>query len=381
MAEAGNGVESAGRVLVADDEPANRLLLRELLEAHSYQVVEAVDGLEALQHATAQPPDLVLLDVMMPNLDGYEVCRQLKATPQTRPIPVLLVTSLHAREERLQGIRAGANDFLTKPLDTADLVLRVRNAVNGKRLYDRLAEQYFRLQELEALRDSLVHMVVHDLRSPFGALAAFVELIETDPLGALSRDQRSSLEECRLLVAQITSMINSVLDVNRLEAGKMPLLRAPHRVADLVEEAVRTLGPTAAVRVAVSPEAIPAQAYCDRGLITRVLVNLISNALKFSAAHLPVQVEVGRSPKGGTRVQVRDQGPGIPADRVPLIFEKFGQLETTSQRGHHAVGLGLTFCRMAVEAHGGLVGVVSAPDEGSTFWFDLPDAPAERLGG
>lgn len=369
-AAAGRG---AGRVLVVDDEPANRLLFRDMLEAQDYEVEEAADGVAALLAAKANPPDVVVLDVMMPRLDGYVVCQQLKATPATAAVPVLLVTSLHAREERLQGIRVGAADFLTKPVDRADLVLRVRNAVASKRLYDQMAAQYLRLHELEALRDSLVHMVIHDLRSPFGALAVFLQLIESDPAGALTREQVSCLADCRLLVAQITEMINAVLDVSRLEAGKMPVLKAQHALVDLVEEAVRTLGPRGAVRVRIAPAGLPVRVECDRGLISRVLLNLIGNALKFSPEEAPVEVRVTNG-AGTARVDVRDHGPGISAERQEGIFEKFGQVNPHEQRrqGHYGVGLGLTFCRLAVDAHAGAIGLTSTPGQGSTFWFELP---------
>ncbi len=138
-----------GRVLVVDDEPKNRELLKALLEAQGHQVSEAVDGQEGLSATMEGLPDVVLLDVMMPNLDGLEVCRRLKSAAKTASIPVLLVTSLSDRKERLEGIKAGASDFITKPVDTADLVLRVRNAVSAKQLFDRLEGQYQRLQELE----------------------------------------------------------------------------------------------------------------------------------------------------------------------------------------------------------------------------------------
>lgn len=362
---------ACGRVLVVDDEPANRELLGDVLRAHGYEVREAVDGVSGLAAAADDPPDVVLLDVMMPRMNGYEVCQQLKSAPATAAIPVLLLTSLTAREERLQGIHAGANDFLSKPLDTADLVLRVRNAVAGKRLYDRLQQQVLRLQELEALRDSLVHMVIHDLRSPFTAISLHLQLMEMDPAGGLSGAQLSGLTECRLLMAQITEMMNAVLDVSRLEAGRMPVIRATHQVGDLVEQAVRTLGPRAAARVQVAPSLLHQPVVCDRGLVSRVLVNLLGNALKFSPERSPVHVGMDRD-ESGVRILVRDEGPGIPPDRQQLIFEKFGQVDLPAQRGHHAVGLGLTFCKMAIEAHGGTIGVESSPGAGSIFWFRLP---------
>src|SRR5204863_283381 len=152
--------------------------LEELLTMRGFAVETAEDGETALARTRERPPDVVLLDVMMPRMNGFDVCRRLKGDAATAAIPVLLVTSLDAREDRLAGIGAGANDFLTKPIDAADLLLRVRNAVLTKRLFDREAEQRRQLEALEAARDTLTHMIVHDIRSPLTGLHAYLGLLD-----------------------------------------------------------------------------------------------------------------------------------------------------------------------------------------------------------
>ncbi len=365
---------TAGVVLVVDDEPRNRTLLRDLLESHGYSVEEAANGLEGLQLASRCRPDVILLDVMMPRLDGFEVCRQLKAARETMPVPVLMVTSLSDRVERLQGIRAGANDFVTKPLDTADLLLRVRNAVNGKRLYDQMERQYIRLRELEALRDDLVHMVVHDLRSPLAALSAYLQLLSMEMGPSEPEGPGNLVAEALGLSDQMTEMISTVLDVSRLESGKMPLELSSVDLARVAQQTVSRLGPSLMQRVEVTqPPELPL-ARCDEVLIGRVISNLVGNALKFTAnGHL---VRVTITPEGPhLRVAVSDHGPGIPEEELGVIFEKFGQARGQGSHRNHASGLGLTFCRMTVEAHGGEIGVDSRLGSGSTFWFRLPCEP------
>lgn len=150
------------RVLVVDDEERNRSLLKRLLEKRGFSVREAVDGEDALAKVTEEQPDVILLDVMMPRMDGFEVCRRLKAQPHTQAIPILMVTSLEDRDSRLKGIQAGANDFLTKPVDQEEVALRVRNAAYSKQLYDELQEKYRKLREMAELRDSLTRMIMDD---------------------------------------------------------------------------------------------------------------------------------------------------------------------------------------------------------------------------
>jgi CheY-like chemotaxis protein len=153
---------SPGRILVVDDESLNRQVLGKILEGQGYQVTFAVDGLQALEQVAAAPPDVILLDVMMPRMDGFEVCRRLKADPATMPIPILIVTALDARADRVKGVSAGADDFLSKPIDPEELALRVRNAVYRKQLYDELASKYAELKAMKELRESLTSLIDAD---------------------------------------------------------------------------------------------------------------------------------------------------------------------------------------------------------------------------
>ncbi|HTS87178.1 MAG TPA: response regulator [Gemmatimonadales bacterium] len=361
--------DSHGGVLVVDDEPSNRELLRGLLEPHGYLVTEARDGLEALTVAAAAPPDVILLDVMMPALDGFEVCRRLKQDPRTIPVPVLIVSSLTARSERLEGIRAGASDFVTKPIDGADLLLRVRNAVAGKRLYDRMQEQYVRLRELETLRDSLVHMLVHDVRSPLGAIGSYLHLLGLEAVSAQAPEILEIVAAMKRLVRRMNDMVAMVLDVSRMDSERMPVETSPENVREVIAAAVETLSPELVPRIRIDAPAELLSVRLDRPLIERVLINLMGNALKFSPASTPVVVTVGPDPTG-IRILVEDQGPGIPEQDQERVFEKFGQAQSGQRT--RGFGLGLTFCRMAVEAHGGTIGVTSAPGSGATFWIVLP---------
>jgi signal transduction histidine kinase len=362
--------ESPGRVLVVDDEPKNRELLRDLLEVKGYSVVEAEDGVDALGKVDGDC-DVILLDVMMPRMDGLEACRQLKAKPETAHIPVLMVTALAEREQRHKGIDAGANDYLTKPIDRKDVLLRVRNAVHAKRLHDKVHQDLAKLRELETVRDNLTHMIVHDIRSPLMVAQWAFESVLGQP-GALNSDRKDLLLRGATACRQMIEMVSSMLDVSRMEAGQMPLNRVPCDICDIARaaaESVAVLAQEKTLTVCVTGDS--ANSAVDRDIMHRIFVNLLGNAIKFSPEGGSIGVTI--SSAGETmRATVTDQGRGILPEYHKKIFEKFGQVQSRKEGQKYSTGLGLTFCKLAVEAHGGHIGVDSEVGKGSTFWFTIP---------
>jgi two-component system sensor histidine kinase/response regulator len=356
-------------VLVVDDEPKNVTLLTDLLESRNYTVWSAPDGEQGLALARDRLPDVVLLDVMMPRLNGFEVCRQLKGEQKTAIIPVLLVTALDARQDRLAGIDAGANDFISKPIDAGDLILRVRNAVTAKQLHDRVATQLRRLQELETARDTLTHMIVHDLRSPLTGLQGYLDL-----LGMVAGGNAEVLEyasEAQLITERLTEMISQVLDVSRLEVGQLPVSLTDTDLRALLPSAIGSLGPApSGIRVIFEMPQSPVQVMCDQDLISRVMINLVGNAFKFTPQGGRVWVGLAAA-ADRVRVTVADDGPGIPPEFRAVIFEKFGQAPQGRAAAVRSSGLGLTFCKLAVEAHGGNIGIEGAENGGACFWVEL----------
>ena len=365
-------MNQTGRVLVVDDEENNRQLLRVILEAQGHRVFEAVDGIGALERVVEDRPDVVLLDVLMPKMNGNDVCRKLKGSPQTASIPVILISGLRTREDMLKGIEAGANDFLSKPIDTRDVTLRVRNAVQTSHLYERLEESYNRLQKLEALRDNLTHMIVHDLKGPLTGMKASLQILQFTMQKRLSEDEKYSLELAVNLTTSLTAMINSLLDISRLEAGVMPLKLIPGDLHAAAKEAINTIGFLEyRERVVLEDAGGPVMAAFDLEVIRRVITNLVENALKFTPKEGKVGVKAGKN-ESQAWVIVTDTGPGIPPQYHEKIFEKFGQVEVQEAGAKRSTGLGLTFCKLAVEAHGGKITVESVEGQGSTFRFWLP---------
>jgi len=358
----------SGLVLVVDDEARNRKLARQLLEVEGYLVEEAENGAEALDRAVDLRPDVVLLDVMMPVMNGLEACRQLKANEHTAEIPVVLVTALKDREDRLQGIEAGADDFLSKPVDRQELLLRVRNSVRARRLYDRLGESYRHLREVEKLRDDLTHMIAHDMRTPLTGIMLSLEMVEMRYAESMLPRHRELLANSARQAAAVVRMIDSMIDVSRLESDCLPLELAECDLREVVEGALAGMAALVPdwARVEVSQPAEPVPVRCDGTVIGRVVGNLLGNALKYTQAGA-IRVVVS-----GPRVEVVDSGPGVPEAHRQRIFEKFGRVGPEGSKMGHSTGLGLTFCKLAIEAHGGEIGVDSVVGQGSTFWFTLP---------
>ena len=365
-------LDCKGSVLIVDDEEDNRHLLRNLLEAQGHRVSEAIDGKDALEKVAENDPDVVVLDVMMPQMDGFEVCRRLKSEKKTAPIPVLLVTGLRDRTDRLKGMEAGANDFLSKPIDTRDMVLRVRNAIYAKRLFDQLEDSYNRLRKLEALRRNLTDMIVHDLQSPLGGMKMSLQLLQMKIDGKLAEDEAYNLEWAVNLIDYLTTIIHSLLDISRLNAGEMPLKLGRNDLRKIAQEAIETLAFSGErERVVFSEPAAPVWTSVDPEVICRVIINLVENALKFSPKDRKVKVKVEKGEKQA-RVAVVDEGPGISAEYQGGNFENLSQGETDLGAQKYSTGLGLTFCKLAVEAHGGKIIINSEMGQGSTVQFWLP---------
>ncbi len=364
---------SVGHVLVVDDDPTSRGLVQGVLDSKGHTVTCAESAEDAFISMEVAQPDVILLDVMMPGMNGVTACRRIKESPQLAHIPVLIITSLDERSDRLAGIAAGANDFLHKPMDLEDMALRVRNAIYIKRLHDLVSNAYQQLKSLEDMRDTLAHMIVHDIRSSLSAMQWGLRMVlkERDPplTEALKASQLRNLLSSTDEVLELPS---SVLDVSRMETHKMPVSMERLDLVGIVKDAVESLGIAVEdnpVSVECVKESLNVQ--CDAKLIKRVLLNILYNAIRHSPFDGSIVIGITEG-EDDIRVSITDQGPGIPPDMRAFVFEKYGQVKNAKASGtSHSSGLGLNFCKLAIEAHGGAIGVDSEPGQGSTFWFTL----------
>lgn len=360
------------RILVVDDTPVNIQSLTAILKAEGYQISVATNGKQALEVLNRICPDLILLDVMMPEMDGFETCRRLKADENLSEIPVIFLTAKTETADIVQGFELGAVDYVAKPFNTHELLARVHTHLALLLQKRQLKENYERLSELERLRDNLVHMVVHDLRSPLLGLSGCLQMLQMDLGEKLEPEQAEDLDSALTAAQRLSEMVTSLLDVSRLEAGEMPLHKQVCDLRPVISAAIESLGGLTKGRQVIfeSPEEAVTLC-CDADVATRVVANLLGNALKFTPASGEVRITTAVE-ANLVKTSVIDTGPGIPPEYRELIFEKFGQVDAREEGRKFSTGLGLTFCKLAVEAHGGVIGIDSVVGQGSTFWFTLP---------
>ena len=364
-----------GYVLVVDDNSINRYMLAQNVTQLGHRAASAANGLEALDKLKADRFDLVLLDIMMPEMDGYEVLGHIKADSRLQHIPVIMISALNELQSVVRCIEAGAEDYLTKPFNPTLLKARIGACLEKKRgrdresaLFEQLQSNYERLQELERQRDDMRNMIVHDLRTPLTALIVGIEMLETD--GTLSGTQQEIIAIATGGGRTLLGMINDLLDVEKLESGSAQLQYDTVDAASLVAGAVTQVAFLAEESRTTLVTEVPADLLPfpgDEKKLSRTLVNLIGNAIKFTGAGT-VTVSANQDDPATIRFAVRDTGEGIPAESFGRIFEKFGQLDSRRV----GTGLGLAFCKLAVEAHGGRIMVESTIGAGSTFSFTIP---------
>ncbi len=351
------------RIFLVDDHPDNLQLLEGILESGPYRVSAFPSARQALAAARSHPPDLFLLDVMMPEMDGFELCRHLQEDAVLRDRPVIFVSALHDVDSKSKSFQLGGVDYMTKPFLAEEVRARVATHLRIYAQKNELAEAYAKVCDLERAREDFVQMLVHDLRSPLTGISMALQTlqmeIKDDLLHQLVEQSLFSLDQLKL-------MVNTLLDYGRLEAESMPLRLGMTPLARIVNE-LRVSLPLAGCHLEIPNEL---EAFCDPLLTQRILQNLLTNALKYSDP-ADVSLTVHRESKV-VNVRVSDKGYGISPEDQENLFKKFGQGPDARGGGGNGYGIGLAFCKLAVEAQGGEIGLVSAPGAGSTFWFTLP---------
>ncbi len=378
-------------VLVVDDEPANCRLLRACLHK-AYDVYESDGATAALEILGRTPIDLVLLDVRMPGMGGLELCREIKRT-QEHYLPVILVTGLGAQTDRNAGLQAGADDFLTKPFDRNELLLRVRTFVKlraqDQRIHRQLEElsnnerlirrQMQDLEELSAMKDDLVSLLVHDLRNPLTGIAGFLDVLAEETADPVLRDEVVAALEAS---GRIRETLDDLLFVRMLETSTLTLHRERVPAEAIVEDAIASVRGAARARhveITSLTDSRDLILNVDRKLVRRAIENLLTNALKYTPEGSVVRAATRRA-GSDVEIEVGDRGRGIPESFKHHVFRKFASLEVARGECRRGVGLGLYFVNLVATAHGGRATVRDRRHGGSAFGLYLPGEGAAPLG-
>ncbi len=373
-------------ILIVDDEPVNLKILRAMLVPEGYNVVEADNGAKALELIDLALPDIILLDVMMPEIDGFEVCRRIKSQKERRMIPILMVTALQDKIHRQQAMEAGADDFLSKPIDRIELLIRVKSLLRIKKYSDELIESYQmlkeknrQLEELEKAKEGLTHMIIHDLRGPLTNISMNIDmcLMKIDPTSPISSYLNNASQQCLYM----NEMIQGLLDIHRMEEGKIDLVREYINLKDLIAEVAENYSSqleTKKITMNLEFHSSVSRLLVDPRLIKRIIFNLLDNAVRHTPQGGQILIRTEDSLDGKCiTISVIDSGPGLDEKFHDRIFNKFEQVKLKKEGvTTGSIGLGLAFCKMATEQHGGKIWVSHGPNgKGCSFSFMLPVEP------
>ena len=380
--------ERPATILVVDDNLQNREVAEGHLGGAGYNVIQAESGEEAIPLLETRRPDLVLLDVLMPGMDGFETCRTIRLLPEVGDTPVLFLTALGDLTTHKAALDSGADDFLTKPLNRTELLIRVRSLLRVKRLGDELRRNYDVIRsQRDALlaaqrgKEELTALIVHDLKNPLASILSNAQYV----LGrhGLISDDRDAISDVVRASQSMMRLVMNLLDVSRSEDGALTPQVTEFHLPTLVSEVCSEMGRRVedkGQRLALLVAPGVDRQRGDRDFIRRILENLIDNAYKYGPRHASIAVDLRPAlMEGGlepaVEIRVRDEGEGIPAAYRQLIFEKYGRVETPRPDGaRNSHGLGLVFCRRAVAVPGGAIWVEDREGGGGCFCVRLPVA-------
>ena len=371
------------KILVVDDQNANVSLLERILGGAGYAcIASTMNPSEVCELHRQNRYDLILLDLVMPGMDGFQVMDGLKEIENDAYLPVLVITAQPGH--KLRALQAGAKDFISKPIDRSEVLTRVYNMLEVRLMHmeakhnGKVLEQTIeRLKEVERLKDGFLSTVSHELRTPLTSIRGSLGLLASGAVGALSDEVVEVVAIAERNAVRLIALVNDILDLERLQTGTIELEFAQVQVESILDramESLATFGQEHHVTVE-KPDvsSVMGAIWANADGIVQVLVNLLSNAVKFSPPDGVVTIGVGLR-EGWVEFRVTDRGRGVPVDQRLAIFERFRQVETSDAREKGGTGLGLAICKSIIDQHGGTIGVESVPGGGSSFWFRIANA-------
>jgi signal transduction histidine kinase len=366
-------------ILVVDDDPLMRMLMRDTLEREGFAVIEAEDGVDALARFNETRPALMIIDVLMPIMDGYETCRQLRQRPETTYLPILVATALDDVASIDEAYRAGATDFIAKPINWPVLGHRVRYML-------RVLAAKAAADKANGAKTEFLANMSHELRTPLNAIIGFAQIIRGQHLGPVGVPQYVDyVHDICDAGEHLLAMINSVLDISKVEAGTYYIEEQPVDLSEIIRACVSTIGGAAAhkhIQIAAPAGTLFAGSaptvLGDSHALRQVLSNLLSNAVKFTPEGGRIEIRIETGADGAVALAVADTGIGMTPAEVALAIEPFQQIENTLTKHYEGAGLGLPLAKRLIELQSGWLRIDSVPGAGTTIQAWLP---AERVIG
>ncbi len=351
------------KILIVEDNQENIDLLHFFLKPQGYEIITVTDGEKALQAVSENLPDIILLDIMLPKLDGFQVCERLKKDEQTKYIPIIMITALKDMKDKLKALEMGADDFITKPFENVELLARVKSLLRIKSYHEELEQKNLELEEknkslvwMDKFKEELTGLIVHDMKNPLFVIQGNLQMMLMNLDQSPSESLKKYTKRIERSSQQLLRMVVNLLDISRFEEGRIELQKDPVNLNDIISEIVK--------RVKEYPENLNKEILSDldknineikldRSMIERVIENLISFATNNASDGGRVDLATKHLDEKTIEFTVHDNGTQIPPKFQDKIFEKYSQAEIKNAGYRVERALGLTFCKMAIEAHKG----------------------------
>lgn len=373
--------EQAPLILIVDDIPKNLQVLSSILNTEGYQIAFASGGNQALSVVENTLPDLILLDIMMPDMDGFEVCERLKSNPTTASIPVIFLSGKVETEDIVKGFRLGAVDYVTKPFNAIELLSRVKNHLDLKFSKDaiinynkQLTEYQQELEQVIASKDKFFSIIAHDLRGPFSGFIGLSELLVDEYKNLAPEDISSIAESMHKAAKKLFEFLENLLEWSRSQMGKIEYRPSKLDLFDAIDRAFAVLSFTADNKQISLINNIEKNVFvdADNNMLNTILRNLISNGIKFTKPGGFVKIYTEINTNDFITIKVEDNGIGMTEEAKEKVFRIDSKYSTPGTNSESGTGLGLVLCRELVEKHNGTISVVSEKSVGTIFSFTLP---------
>lgn len=362
------------KILIVDDVMSNVLLLKVLLTNEKFQIATASNGRQALDQVIKEKPDLVLLDVIMPDMSGFEVSQQLKANPETAEIPIIFLTALNSTADIVKGFQVGGNDFISKPFNKEELIIRVTHQISliaAKRI---IVAQTEELRKTIIGRDKLYSVIAHDLRSPMGSIKMVLNMLILNlPSDTIGPEMYELLTMANQTTEDVFSLLDNLLKWTKSQIGKLKVVYQDIDMVEVTEGVIEIFSMVAELKKISIRLETPSKldVHADIDMIKTVIRNLLSNAIKFSNEETEILVTV-QEQEGMAVVSVKDSGCGIDEENQKKLLHTDTHFSTFGTNNEEGSGLGLLLCQDFVIKNGGRLWFTSAKGEGSTFSFSIP---------
>ncbi len=366
-------------ILIVDDKHENIIALKRILDKHQFEVDSALSGEEALKKVLKNNYDLVLLDVQMPGLDGFEVAESISGYSKTKDIPIIFLSAVNVNKQFIsKGYASGGRDYMVKPFDPDVLILKIKTYI---KLYEQttalqnmqqvLVEEIEFRKQAERTKDEFITMASHELKTPLTSIKGYMQMVERSFDRDLKEDAKKYLDRTRQQLEKLNILIDDLLDTSKITSGKLDFRNGVYDADPIIDNAVDIIRQTYPSHTIIKTGLANAKIYGDQLRIEQVILNYLTNAIKYSPNSSEILFDVSRLSDDEILINITDSGIGIPKDKQADLFTKFYRVEESSNR-FQGLGMGLYICAEIIKRHHGRYGVDSEPGRGSSFYFTLP---------